>query len=130
MVRSQITKNENHPSPFSRLASFMCDYDTFQVTLSRTYKNQDLEKDLKDVYRKAGQKGQGITFLFTDNEIKEESFLEYMNNILSTGEVGGMFTKDEMEEIMQVLPWLTLLSLLLLLLLSFCRFFLSLWCCR
>ena len=85
-----------------RLASFICDYGTFQITLSRTYKNQDLEKDLKEIYRKAGQKGEGVSFLFTDNEIKEESFLEYMNNILSTGEVGGLFAKDEMEEITQV----------------------------
>lgn len=97
----------------ARLASFICDYGTFQVTLSRTYKNTDLEKDLKEIYRKAGQRGEGISFLFTDNEIKEESFLEYMNNILSTGEVGGMFAKDEMEEILQV-------GLLLLLLLFSC----------
>jgi dynein heavy chain len=62
-----------------------------------------LEKDLKEIYRKAGQKGEGITFLFTDNEIKQESFLEYLNNILSTGEIGGLFARDEMEEIIQSL---------------------------
>ena len=83
----------------TRLASFIAGNFTFQIVITKSYNQNNLFDDLKVLYRKAGVLGEGVSFLFTDAEVKEEGFLEYINNLLSTGEIPGMFPKDEIEAI-------------------------------
>lgn len=49
------------------------------------------------MFDSAGHYGRPTTFLMTDAEVKKEDFLEYINMILSTGEIPGLLQKDEKE---------------------------------
>lgn len=44
---------------------------------------------------KAGPMGQSVTFILTDAEIKFETFLEAINSMLATGEIPGLFIKED-----------------------------------
>ncbi|XP_018048480.1 PREDICTED: dynein heavy chain 8, axonemal [Atta colombica] len=70
------------------------------VGIGGSGKQTSLMDDLRKLYRTAGINSKGLTFIFTDNEIKDEAFLEYINNILSVGEVANLFPKDELDEIL------------------------------
>lgn len=70
----------------TRLASTIADYDTFQITLTKNYSQNNFLEDLKVLYRQAATK-KPQTFLFTDNDIKEENFLEFVNMMLTSGEI-------------------------------------------
>lgn len=41
-----------------------------------------------------------MAFLFSDNHIVEESFVEDINSILNSGEITGLFPQDERDRLM------------------------------
>lgn len=84
--------------------------------LARTYNATNFLEDLKSLFRTTGVTGTGTTFLFTDQDIKEEvglssssssclgqGFLEYINNVLAGGLLSALFTREEQSEIIQEL---------------------------
>jgi dynein heavy chain len=84
----------------TRLASTILGYQVFQITPGRSYGTNDFLTDLRELYRRAGVLNKPIAFIMTDNEVKEESFLEYVNNMLTTGEIANLFTRDNYEALM------------------------------
>lgn len=55
--------------------------------------------NLNHLHRIAGVEGRHVAFLFTDNHIVSESFVEDINNMLNSGEITGLFPADERERI-------------------------------
>ncbi|CAF1397791.1 unnamed protein product [Rotaria sordida] len=82
----------------TKLAAYIAGYKYFQISVSRTYTLNNFLDDLRNIYRRATRLGQGIVFIITDNDIKDDQFLEYLNNVLSSGEVSGLITREEMDE--------------------------------
>merc|ERR1711968_403596 len=83
----------------TRLATFMADYKCKTIEITRGYGSTEFRDDLKELLMYAGCENKPITFLFSDAQIVEESFLEDINNMLNTGEVPNLFEPGEMEEI-------------------------------
>ncbi|XP_063786085.1 dynein axonemal heavy chain 3-like [Pseudophryne corroboree] len=92
----------------TKLAAFMADIELYQVSIQKSYTVSDWRDDLKKVLRATGQNGSPAVFLFADHQIKDESFLEDINMILSTGDVPTLFNNEEklevMEKMLQLLP--------------------------
>ncbi|CAM9125412.1 unnamed protein product [Ectocarpus sp. 4 AP-2014] len=80
----------------TRLASYISRAVCFQITLTKTYNINSFMEDLRFMYKNAGHLRKPTVFLFTEAEIKDEVFLEVMNSVLMTGEIPGLFAKDEM----------------------------------
>lgn len=84
--------------------------------------------DIKKLYRLTGVENKPTVFLFNDTQIVDESFLEDINNILSSGEVPNLYKSDEFEEVCPLLIKVTsvplcvwMCSLIAFLLFLLCR---------
>ncbi|XP_070785989.1 dynein axonemal heavy chain 2 [Enoplosus armatus] len=87
----------------SKMAASICEYQVFQVEVTKQYRKQEFREDMKRLYRLTGVDNKPTVFLFNDTQIVDESFLEDINNILSSGEVPNLYKQDEFVEVCNAL---------------------------
>ena len=57
--------------------------------------------DMKRLLLRAGVDGKPTTFLFGDQQIKDEAFLEDISGLLSSGDIPNLFPADEKMDILE-----------------------------
>ena len=69
------------------------------MEIGKGYTSVEWREDLKKILRRSAEGNNHAVFLFTDSQMKEESFLEDIGNLLNSGEVPNLFPIDEKNEI-------------------------------
>jgi len=60
---------------FAQLASFIADYSTMSLEITKNYNYSQFKEDIKKIFHEIGVKNKFISFLFSDTQIKDEQFL-------------------------------------------------------
>merc|ERR1719409_837121 len=68
----------------SKLAAYTAGCGVFEITLTRGYDESMFRDDLKTLYTRVGVRNEKVMFLFTDNHVADEGFLELVNNMLTS----------------------------------------------
>ncbi|RKO97032.1 hypothetical protein CAUPRSCDRAFT_11277 [Caulochytrium protostelioides] len=95
----------------TRLAAYMADYPLFSIEITKSYSIKDWREDIKKILIKAGgQPSQPVVFMLNDTQIKYESFLEDINNLLNTGDVPNLFEPEEKAALIEAMRsvWATM----------------------
>jgi len=83
----------------SRLSAFICQCTTFTIVISSSYGINELKADLQWMYKRSGEKDEGVMFLLTDNQIANEQFLVFFNDLLASGEITDLYTNEDKDTI-------------------------------
>ena len=85
----------------TKIATFIARYDLWGIKITSKFEEKHFREQLQELFRKfiPQQPMRKITFLFTDEQVLDEGFLELINNILTTGIVPAIFEKAEKNQI-------------------------------
>ena len=81
----------------SRLASFIMGFEVKQLQITSNFKVDDLLENFREIFKATGVKGIPTVFLMTDTQVVNEKFLIYINAILASGWISGLFLKEDID---------------------------------
>jgi dynein heavy chain len=83
----------------ARLAAFICQYEVYQITVTASYGVNAFKEDLIAMYKRAGLKSIGILWILTDQQIVDDTFLVFMNDMLASGNIPNLFPNEDIDDI-------------------------------
>ncbi|CBZ52391.1 hypothetical protein NCLIV_021800 [Neospora caninum Liverpool] len=88
----------------SRLAAFISKMEMFQIMVNQHYDRTAFKTDLQELLNKAAVRpGTPHAFLLTDQQIVDEAFLVFINDLLASGNIPDLFTREELDNILSTL---------------------------
>jgi dynein heavy chain 2 len=72
----------------------------FSPSIGRDYGMKEFKRDLKVVLNMAGVEATRTCLYIEDHQLLLDEFLEYLNSLISAGEVPGLYTPEELEPLL------------------------------
>lgn len=69
------------------------------IEITKGFNSDSFKEVVKGFMKDSGINGTGISFVMTDTQIIDESFIENLNNLLNTGEIPNLMLPEDVDEI-------------------------------
>ena len=83
----------------TKLGAFVNDAHIFRIEPSKTYGTPEWQEDLRNLFKLLGLENKKVIFLLQDSDLRQEQFIEDVNNLLNVGELTNLFGEEDLEEI-------------------------------
>ena len=81
------------------LVALMLRMDFLSPSLGKDYSSREFKKDLKHFLEIAAVQNKPCVLFFEDHQLVKPEFLEIINSLISSGEVPGLYSQDEVEHL-------------------------------
>ncbi|EAN79214.1 dynein heavy chain, putative [Trypanosoma brucei brucei TREU927] len=79
------------------LAAFLLKMNVVTLNMMQKYALKNFRQDLRQFIQRATTQNERLVLMLEDHNIVDETFLEMINSLVSSGEVPGLFTQEEVE---------------------------------
>ena len=88
----------------ARLATFILGYEMEQMVVTQSFNMSDLRNYLSEMYRKVAKPNSAVrVYMVTDSQIKSDQFLIPINDMLNSGWVSDLFTKEDFDALVNLI---------------------------
>ena len=83
----------------TQLVAYMRSLEVFSPHVGRDYSIKEFSKDLKTIFQQCIQENRQILLFIEDHQLKHPQFMQYLNSLISSWEIPGLYTSEELEQL-------------------------------